>query len=95
MPTAARPERFLEKTKAGVWRLVKRERFVPYGFGKRKCMGESLAKDTLFVFVASLLQRLKFDAPTTHPLPDPENFTDGFALMPKPFYVSIKVVSAN
>ena len=72
--------------------MVKHERFVPYGFGKRMCMGESLAKDTLFVFLASLLQRLSFDAPKAHALPDPENFTDGFALMPKPFYVSIKVI---
>ena len=71
---------------------VKHERFVPYGFGKRMCMGESLAKDTLFVFFASLLKHLKFEAPATQPLPDPDNYTDGFALMPKPFYVNIKVI---
>ena len=87
-----RPERFLEKTDAGGWKLVKHERFVPYGFGRRMCMGQTMAKNTLFIVFATLLKHLKFDAPTAHPLPSPTNCTYGFISMPMPFYVNIKVI---
>ena len=87
-PLAFRPERFLEKTDAG-WRVVKREMFVPYGMGRRICMGESLARDTLFIFVTTLLKCLKFENPNKHPKPDPENFSQGFTLIPHPFHVKL------
>ena len=50
--------RFLEKCDGGV-RLVKREQFVPFGFGRRVCMGEALAKDTLLIFFATLVKQLR------------------------------------
>ena len=40
-------------------RLVKREQFVPFGFGRRVCMGEALAKDTLLIFFATLVKQLR------------------------------------
>ena len=91
-PLSFRPERLLEKTDAG-WKVVKRERFVPYGIGRRICMGESLARDTLFIFVTTLLKSLKFENPDNHPSPDPDNFSQGFTLIPHPFHV--KIVSRN
>ena len=91
-PLSFRPERFLEKTDAG-WKVVKRERFVPYGIGRRICMGESLARDTLFIFVTTLLKSLKFENPDNHPMPNPDNFSQGFTLIPHPFHV--KIVSRN
>ena len=91
-PLSFNPERFLEKTDAG-WKVVKRERFVPYGIGRRICMGESLARDTLFIFVTTLLKSLKFENPDNHPIPDPDNFSQGFTLIPHPFHV--KIASRN
>ena len=44
-----RPERFLEETEAGELRLVRHERFVPFGLGRRICMGMSL-----FIFMTTL-----------------------------------------
>merc|ERR1712080_593414 len=73
-----RPERFLSRTADGDWKLVKKEQFVPYGLGRRVCMGESLARDTL----------LSFLNPRGHSNPDPANFTDGFTVIPHPFYVN-------
>ena len=54
-----RPQRFLELFE-GRWRLVKKEQFVPFGFGRRVCMGESLARDNLFIFLSTLLKHIRF-----------------------------------
>ena len=85
-----RPERFLEETEAGELRLVRHERWVPFGMGRRICMGMTLATDTLFIFTATLLKNLKFDNPLSHSKPDPKNYSDGFTIIPHPYYVNIK-----
>ena len=53
-----RPERFLEMFEGG-WRLVKKDQFVPFGFGRRVCMGESLARDNLLIFLTTLLKHIR------------------------------------
>ena len=83
-PEEFRPERFLEGNK-----LIKHPQFVPFGLGRRACMGEKLARDTLFIFLTTLIKNLKLEAPTEHAQPDPSNFTDGFTIIPHPFYVNI------
>ena len=90
LPAPHRPERFLERTETGDWRLVKKEQFVPYGFGRRVCMGESLARDTLLIFFSTLVKQLQFDNPLSHPKPDPANHTAGFTVIPHPYYVHIR-----
>ena len=40
--------------------MVKKEQFVPFGFGRRVCMGEALAKDTLTIFFATLVKQLRW-----------------------------------
>ena len=87
-PLMFHPERFLEKIDGGL-KVLKKERFVPYGIGRRVCMGESLAKDTLFIFVTTLVKNLKFENPVNHPKPDPENYTDGFTVIPHPYHVEL------
>ena len=77
-------------TVAGDLRLVRHERWVPLGLGRRICMGMSLASDTLFIFMTTLVKSLKFDNPLHQPKPDPANFTDGFTVIPHPYYVNIK-----
>ena len=53
-----RPERFLEMFEGGR-RLVKKDQFVPFGFGRRVCMGESLARDNLLIFLTTLLKHIR------------------------------------
>ena len=65
-PEVFRPERFLH-TQDGKMKLVKHDRFLPFGFGKRICMGESLAKAELFIFTVLLIQVVNY-LPQT-PLP--------------------------
>ena len=55
-PKCFNPERFME----GNGKHKKFEQFVPFGIGKRICMGESLAKNELFIFFVRMLQRMSF-----------------------------------
>ena len=48
-PKQFRPERFLSPDGAGV---VKYEQMVPFGLGKRICMGEGLARDTTYLVLS-------------------------------------------
>ena len=105
-PTTFLPERFLEKTDSGTWQLVKKERFVPYGFGRRVCLGESLAKDTLRIFFATLVKHIRycesltfslesisrFTDPVSHPAPDPGNFTEASTVIPDAFHVNMELI---
>ena len=84
-----RPERFLETSDTGV-KLVRHDQFVPYGLGRRICMGKSLAEDSLFIFMTTLVKSLKFENPVSHPKPDPENYTDGFTVIPHPYFVHMR-----
>ncbi|KAG0711432.1 Cytochrome P450 2L1 [Chionoecetes opilio] len=54
------PERWLNDEGKFV---TKKEGFLPFGIGKRQCLGESLARMELFVFTTTLLQRLSFASP--------------------------------
>lgn len=67
------PERWLDQDGKFV---SKKEGFIPFGVGKRQCLGESLARMELLIFTATLLQRLFFAVPpgqTLSLLPDPQN----------------------
>ncbi|CAG7721845.1 unnamed protein product, partial [Allacma fusca] len=52
-PEEFRPERFLGDS----GRFQKNENLVLFGPGKRACLGESIARDQLFLFVARIFQR--------------------------------------
>ncbi|CAG7721846.1 unnamed protein product [Allacma fusca] len=52
-PEEFRPERFLD----GSGRFQKNENLVIFGPGKRTCLGDSVARDQLFIFVTRIFQR--------------------------------------
>lgn len=57
-PMRFKPERFLEKKENGCgYKLMKCEELIPFGVGKRQCLGESLARQELFLFTANLFHR--------------------------------------
>ena len=62
---------------------------MPFGIGKRICLGESFARMELFIFFVMMLQRLNFDLPVGHPKPNENEYTHGFTKAPNPFYISI------
>ncbi|KAK0061484.1 cytochrome P450 2J1 [Biomphalaria pfeifferi] len=47
------PDRFIDTN----GQLKKPEEFIPYGVGRRVCLGESMAKTELFLYLSSLIQR--------------------------------------
>lgn len=57
--------------------------------GKRRCMGENLAKSTLFLFFATFLHSFEFSAPPGSGMPRIDAY-DGITLSPKPFKLLIK-----
>lgn len=56
--------------------------------GKRRCMGENLAKSTLFLFFATFMHSFDFMVPAKDNLPSIEGY-DGITLSPKPFKLKI------
>ena len=63
--------------------------FTPFGIGKRICLGESLAKDSIFVFFTMLVQNIKFDLDPSMPRPNPKDTIMVLTNMLKPFHVSL------
>ncbi|XP_049633843.1 cytochrome P450 1A1-like [Suncus etruscus] len=57
-PSAFRPERFL--TEDGTIDKTASEKVILFGMGKRKCLGETIARWEIFLFLAILLQRVEF-----------------------------------
>ncbi|CAG7731169.1 unnamed protein product, partial [Allacma fusca] len=56
-PEVFRPERFLDSSGS---KVIPKDALMPFSTGKRYCLGETLARDTLFLFLATLLQNLSF-----------------------------------
>ena len=54
-PQNFRPERFLDDQ----GNLKTEEHLIPFSIGRRLCLGESLAKMELFLFISSVFQRFK------------------------------------
>ncbi|ODM92838.1 Cytochrome P450 2J5 [Orchesella cincta] len=83
---AFRPERFL--TKDGK-KYVKSENLQPFQVGRRVCVGETLARDNIFLYLTNIFQKfdVKFDPkgkePSLETIP-------GFFRAPEPYTVIMK-----
>ena len=60
---------------------------IPFGIGKRVCMGEILARNEIFLFTVNLLQRIRFLPPSSHPAPDTELYNASLTRIPDDFYL--------
>ena len=85
-PDKYRPERFLDQEQKNI---VRNEYLVPFGIGKRICMGETLAKNEMFIFFVRMMQRVKFSIDQDGNVPDPENCIAAITRIPKPFQVKV------
>ena len=63
-PDDFNPDRFLQDGK-----FVPNERVVPFGIGKRYCLGKSLAEKEFFLFFTSMVQAFNFETPKGEVLP--------------------------
>ncbi|XP_076462089.1 cytochrome P450 2B4-like [Babylonia areolata] len=64
-PYSFRPERFIDAD----GKLVRPEEFIPFGVGRRMCLGEALARVELFLYLSTLVQHFRFLPPEPEALP--------------------------
>ncbi|WAR19216.1 CP2U1-like protein [Mya arenaria] len=87
-PENFRPERFLDDN----GNIVKKEEYIPFMIGKRSCVGESLARMELFLFLSALVQRFKFESPPGTKVTFAEiDGQFGIVHCPKPYKIVAKV----
>lgn len=75
-PEVFRPDRYLQNGS-----LVLPDTFIPFGFGKHRCLGETLAKASVFLFISTLLQHFNFAVPC----PPEVDWIDGVTPGPTPY----------
>ncbi|XP_077597788.1 cytochrome P450 17A2 [Stigmatopora nigra] len=83
-PDLFTPGRFLDER----GRRVTPSRFLPFGAGPRICVGESLARTELFLFLSTMLQRMSFVLPPGAPPPDLRGRL-GVVLQPLPYKMAV------
>ncbi|KAG1926380.1 steroid 17-alpha-hydroxylase/17,20 lyase-like [Pimephales promelas] len=83
-PDTFRPERFLDSS----GKRTTPASFLPFGAGPRVCVGESLARIELFLFISRLLQRFHFSVPSGASLPD---LTGRFGVVLQPQRYTVRV----
>ncbi|XP_025099511.1 cytochrome P450 2U1-like [Pomacea canaliculata] len=81
-PDRFRPERFIGED-GKLWRP---EELIPFSTGRRRCMGEVLARMELFLYLSTMIQHFQFLPPETRELP-PLQGLFGFSYIPVPFKV--------
>lgn len=64
-PEVFRPERFLNAE----GKLIPNEALIPFGLGRRRCLGESLARSCIFMFFAEILRNYKISPVAGAPMP--------------------------
>lgn len=64
--------------------------YLPFGAGPRVCVGESLARIELFLFLSCLLQRFRFSVPYGASLPDLRG-RSGVVLQPQRYTVAVNL----
>ncbi|KAK3596387.1 hypothetical protein CHS0354_036937 [Potamilus streckersoni] len=83
-PEEFRPERFIDEQGT----LLKPEEFIPFFTGRRNCVGESLARMELYLFITALVQRLELMPPEGTTLNINEiDGVFGLTHNPKPFEI--------
>jgi len=82
-PMEFNPNRFLKKIDDGTMKFTPSARVVPFGIGKRRCIGENFAKATIYKFFTGIVQEYRIISDQEKPLL--EATTGGFVLAPLPY----------
>ncbi|KAK3749794.1 hypothetical protein QZH41_005069 [Actinostola sp. cb2023] len=85
-PQEFNPDRFLDFD--GHFTGTMKMSYMPFGAGRRVCIGESLAKTELFLISATLLQKFEFANPPGCSPPDLKDGIDDLIFAPKPYKVT-------
>ena len=83
-PETFNPERFLDEH----GKFFSPPELIPFGIGKRSCLGEGLARMELFLFTANIFNHMKLKRPDGKPIC--EDKIVGMASIPKPWTCSLE-----
>ncbi|XP_044587036.1 methyl farnesoate epoxidase-like isoform X1 [Cotesia glomerata] len=78
------PQRFLNKS----GQFCRKIEFFPFGLGRRRCLGESLAKSSIFLFFTHILHNFNLEIPEGEKLPQLDGI-DGFTISPRPYFLHL------
>ncbi|KAK2574914.1 hypothetical protein KPH14_002605 [Odynerus spinipes] len=87
-PEEFKPERFLDDK----GQFCQQTANMPFGLGKRRCLGEILARSSLFIYFVYFIHFFDFEISSLHGKPDPNGY-DGFTISPKPYYLVLSMRS--
>lgn len=82
-PDEFKPERHIKNG-----RVELSDAYMPFGYGKRRCLGESLAKANVFLFTATVLQHFNLRIPDGEDPPS-TSCMDGVTPSPIPYKAQI------
>ena len=77
------PERYLSIDSAGKQTFTPNPRVIPFGIGKRRCLGEVVARTSLFKFFTAIVQRYKIVNGQNEEIQETRSV--GFVSAPKPY----------
>lgn len=82
------PDRFISRGTL----CLRLDTSLPFGAGKRLCAGETFARNTMFLMLATILQNFNFSAPAGCTVPDPalEPHTTGIIKLPPDFWLKFE-----
>lgn len=83
-PEEFRPSRFVDSE----GKVRRPEYFIPFGVGRRMCLGDILAKMELFLFFASFMHTFNITLPEGHPMPSLKGNV-GATITPESFNVCL------
>lgn len=82
-PDVFRPDRFLSEDN----KIVNTERFFSFGQGRRRCLGEALARACLFTFFVGIMQKYRVEIPENSKCKPNHDLLPGIVVSPKPYEV--------
>ncbi|EDS41083.1 conserved hypothetical protein [Culex quinquefasciatus] len=85
-PEVFRPERFLAEDGT----LTNTERLLSFSLGKRRCLGDVLARACIFTYFGGLMQHFKIELPEGEQNVPSLNLTPGITYMPEPYRIIFK-----
>lgn len=86
-PNKFAPERFLDEN--GKFSIQK-DYAMPFGAGRRLCIGETFARNTIFLLITTLFQNFTISAPADERIPTRNENGTGIIRTPPDFWVKVE-----